>query len=142
MQAPPPKPPVRAWCRMTEIDYWRDRSADNAPTHPIPPPRWTTALPDEWEQERERCAAMSRAARAHMPDLVPMLDAWRIGWDRRARAYAIVVEVRNRAAVAAVVDEVTPEDARLSFRQARAAEAERRALIALPWDTVAGGGER
>lgn len=125
---------------MNELDYWRDRAAaDPAPWHPIPPPRWTTAPPDEWEQERDRAAAMSRAARSHMPDLIAMLDAWRCAWDRRARAYALVVEARNRAAVSAVVDEVTPEDARQAFRQARQAEQERRALIALAWETVGGG---
>lgn len=118
---------------LTELDYWRDR-ADTVTPHPVPPPRWTTAPPEEWELERDRAAAMSRSARAHMGELAPMFDAWRSAWDRRARAYAVVVEARNRAAVSAVVDDIEPEAARQAFRQARTAEAERRALLALSWD--------
>lgn len=127
---------------MNETDYWRDRCAILAPTTHAEPPRWTTALPDEWEAERDRCRAMSRAARAHMGDLVDMFDTWATAWDRRHRAYVVITEARNRAAVSAVCDESDHETARQAFRAARTAEAERRAILTLAWSVVAGGGER
>lgn len=124
-----------------ETEYWRDRGAV-AMWHPVEPPRWATAAPDEWEQERDRARAMSRAARAHMGELVAMFDAWAGAWDRRHRAYALLIEARNRAAVSAVVERVTPEEARVAFRQARRAEEERLALVSLTWATVGGAEHR
>jgi hypothetical protein len=62
-----------------------------------------------------------------------MFDAWAIAWDRRSRAYVLVVEARNRAAVAAVVDSSDAETARQQYRSARAAESDRLSLLSLPW---------
>jgi len=123
---------------MNETDYWRDRAA-GASTHPIEPPRWSSASPDEWEREGERCRAMSRAARAHLAELAPMFDAWAIAWDRRSRAYVLVVEARNRAAVAAVVNTSDAETARQQYRSARAAESDRLSLLSLPWCSALDG---
>jgi hypothetical protein len=99
----------------------------------VAPPMWTTCDPTMWEQERDRAASMSRAARAHMPKLVDMFDAWRRAWNTRATRYADAVKGRDAAAVAAVLDSADQEGARRAFKLARAYQAEIDALIAAPW---------
>jgi len=114
---------------MTEKEYWETVDAFTN----VEPPGWKTFPPESWERERDRCASMSRAARAHMPLIVGMFDAWARAWKTRADLYAYATENRNAAAVSAVLTTTDTEEARRAFRLARAYQAEMDALIAQSW---------
>lgn len=117
---------------LSETEYYAILDSYKA----VEPPLWSKCDPALWEAERDRCASMYRAGRAHMPMIAEMFNSWSKAWAHRARRYAVNVKQRDAAAVAAVLESVDTETARREFKLARAYQAEIDALIAAPWGSL------
>ena len=102
----------------------------------VAPPMWDRCHPELWERERDRCASMYRAGRAHMPMIAQMFQVWSRAWGNRARRYAEAVKCRDAAAVSSVLNANDSDEARVQFKLARLYQSDIEALVAAPWGSL------